>query len=195
MGKRGPECSVCRHRERAAIDLGLARGVSYEALARRYDLGADALRRHAKNHLPPQLRAKLLAGPDISLDLDKLRETESQSLLANLVALRHRLYASLDVAEAAGDSGMAARVISQLHKNLELAGRLLGDLNVGHTSVTNILVSQTYVEMRVELVRALAPFPEARSAVAAVLHQLENKAAASVTIEANRQLATGAAIP
>ncbi len=186
---------MCRHREHAAIDLGLARGVSYEALARRYKLGADALRRHAKNHLPPQLRASLLAGPDISLDLDALRETESQSLLANLVAVRHRLYASLDAAETGGDTGMAARVVSQLHKNLELTGRLLGDLNTGGSSVTNILVSPVYVEMRVELVRALMPFPEARSAVAAVLHQLEHKAAEGVTLAADRHLATGAIAP
>jgi hypothetical protein len=35
------------------------------ALAKRYGLGGDALYRHSRNHLPPQLRAKLLAGPDI----------------------------------------------------------------------------------------------------------------------------------
>ena len=37
--------------------------------------------------------------------------------------------------------------------------------------------------VRVELVRALAPFPEARQAVAAVLHTIEAKAAEGVTRE------------
>jgi hypothetical protein len=46
-------------------------------------VSTDSLYRHAKNHFPPQLRAKLIAGPDIDLDLDRLHETESQSLLAN----------------------------------------------------------------------------------------------------------------
>ena len=84
MAKRGPACSVCSHRERAQIDMALARGVSAGALARRYKLGTDSLYRHARNHLPPQLRASLLAGPDLAgVDLDTLKETESQSLLAN----------------------------------------------------------------------------------------------------------------
>jgi hypothetical protein len=34
--------------------------------------------------------------------------------------------------------------------------------------------------LRVELVKALAPFPEARAAVAWALHELESKAAAEI---------------
>lgn len=187
---RGLRCSVCRHREAAAIDLGLARGVSTRALSRRYKLGADSLYRHAKNHLPPQLRARLLAGPNLSIDLDRLKDTESQSLLANLVALRGRLFASFDVAEEAGDSNMVARVATQLHKNFELVGRLLGDLGIGSTTINNnVLIMPQYVELRVGLVNALRPFPEAARAVAAVLHQIEGKAASAITAEA-RELAS-----
>jgi transposase-like protein len=159
------QCTVCRHRECAAINLALARGVAVSALARRYVVSTDALYRHRK-HIPAQLRAKLLAGPHVEIDLDKLRETESQSLLANLVALRHRLFAALDAAEENGDGFMLTRVSSQLHVNLETTGKLLGNLGVGATTIMNILVQPAYVEMRVELVRALAPYPEARQAVA-----------------------------
>src|SRR5215217_4115725 len=128
MTKGATQCTVCRHRERAAIDLGLARGVAVRALARRFRLGSDSMYRHARNHLPPQLRAKLVAGPDLDIDLDRLRETESASLLGGLVALRHRLFAGLDAAEEAGDSNMVARVSAQLHRNYEIVGKLLGDL-------------------------------------------------------------------
>src|SRR5215470_8860456 len=121
MAKRGPRCSVCSLRERAQIDTALARGVAAPAIARRFKLGTDSVYRHSRNHLPPQLRASLLAGPDLEgVDLDKLKETESQSLLGNLVALRHRLFAALDAAEEYGDGGMLTRVASQLHANLEL---------------------------------------------------------------------------
>jgi hypothetical protein len=96
MGKHGPECHVCKHRERAAIDLALARGVSPGALARRYGVGSDSLYRHSRNHLAAQLRAKLIAGPDLDIDLERLRETGSQSLLMNLVALRRRLFHSFE---------------------------------------------------------------------------------------------------
>ena len=189
MGKRGAACSVCSHREHAAIDLAVARGVSVRALAKRYKLGVDSLYRHERNHLPAQLRAKLIAGPDLDIDLDRLKETESQSLLVHLVALRGRMFASLDVAEEHGDSGMVARVANQLHKNLEITGKLLGDLGIGSTSITNnILIAPQYVSMRVELVRALAPFPQARQAVAEALHTLEAKAAEAMAAD-TRELA------
>jgi len=177
--KSGARCLVCSHREAQNIDLALARGVSVTALSRRYKVSTDSLYRHSSNHLSPVLRAKLIAGPDIEIDLDKLRETESQSLLANLVGLRHRLFASLDIAEECGDGGMISRIAGQLHHNLELTGKLLGDLGIGVTNV-NVLVMPQYVELRVALVQALASFPEARQAVAAVLHQLESRAAADI---------------
>jgi hypothetical protein len=179
MGRTGTRCTACGHRELAAINLAIARHVSMTAIGRRYGLSTDVLYRHAKNHLPPQLRAKLIAGPDVEIDLDRLRETESQSLLANLVALRHRLFGALDVAEEVGDGNMISKLAGALHKNLELAGRLVGDLAVGSVT-TNILLQPTYVSMRVELVRALAPYPEAKLAVAQVLHAIEDKAAADV---------------
>jgi len=175
------KCTICHHREHAAIDLAIARGVSVLALSRRYKVSTDSIYRHKKAHLPPTLRAKLIAGPDLDIDLDKLRETESQSLLANLVALRHRLFASLDTAEECGDGTMISRLAAQLHNNLEITGKLLGDLGIGSTAtINNVLVMPAYVEMRVELVKALEPFPEARQAVAAVLRGIEHKAADAI---------------
>ena len=182
MGTRGKKCSVCSHRERAGIDLALARGVSKDALAKRYGLGRDPLFRHAQSHMPPQLRASLLAGPDLEIDVDRLRETESQSLLANIIAIRRRLFNSFDAAELHGDGNLLARIAGQLHNNLELTAKLLGDLGVGSTTIKQRARSMpAYVEMRVELVRALSPFPEARQAVARVLHTIEHKAADDIT--------------
>ena len=87
MSRIGRKCTVCQHRESAAINLALARRVSVTAIAKRSGLQHDALYRHAKAHLPAQLRAKLIDGPSLDgVDLDKLRETESQSLLLHLVA-------------------------------------------------------------------------------------------------------------
>src|SRR5262245_23765998 len=98
--------------------------------------------------MPLQLKASLLAGPDLNIDLDALRRTESQSLLGNLVALRHRLFGQLDRAEEEDNLYGFARVSAQLHENLEVTGRLLGDLNVG-TTINNILIQPVYCEMRV----------------------------------------------
>ena len=182
MGNRPAKCTICSHRELAQIDTALARGVSVPAIARRFKLGIHSLYRHGRAHLPAQLRASLLAGPDLAgVDLEKLKESESQSLLDNLVSLRHRLFACLDTAEEFGDAGMVTRVAGALHANLELTGKLLGDLGVGSTNVTNILIAPQYIEMRVALVQALSAFPEARLAVAQALHQIESKAADAIT--------------
>lgn len=175
--QQATQCTICRHRERAGIDHALACGVSMYALAKRYKVGSDSLYRHRKRHMPPQLKASLLAGPSIEgVDLDKLKERESQSLLMNLVTLRARLFNALNVSEDAGDIGAVTRVASQLHVNLETTGKLLGDLGAGVTNV-NVLILPAYIQLRVELVKALQPYPEARQAVAKVLHQLEGDAA------------------
>jgi hypothetical protein len=185
MGKPGPKCSVCQHRERAAIDLALARGVSAKALAKRSGLSKDALSRHSRAHLTAPMRAKLLAGPDLAdIDLPRLRETESQSLLLHLVNLRHRLFYALDAAEEHGDGSLLQTVTSQLHRNLELTGKLLGDLGIGGTHITqNILVSPLYMELRGAIVGALRGHPEAAQSVSAALRRLEDKAADEVRAE------------
>lgn len=190
-GSGEKQCSICRLRERAQVDLALARGVSAYALSRRFNVSTDALYRHAKRHLTAQLRASLLAGPSIEgVDLDRLKHTESQSLLANLIAIRHRLFATLDTAEAAGDGNMISRIVGRLHENLGLCGRLVGDLNVGSTTINHVTLIPAYVAMRVELVAALADHPAAKIAVAAVLAKLENDSAQVIENE-DRTLATG----
>jgi hypothetical protein len=65
---------------------------------------------------------------------------------------------------------------------------LVGSLTTGSTTINNILIMPAYVEMRVELVKALQPYPEARQAVAAVLHTIEHKAADAIQAD-SRELA------
>jgi hypothetical protein len=181
--KSGRECFVCRHRECAAINLSIARGVSLGSIAKRHKLGYASVYRHSiRPHcFPPELKAKLLAGPTIegTASLEKLKNIEGESLLLHLINLRHRLFAALDTAEYVGDGGMLSKVSGQLHHNFEITGRLLGDLGTNaptYINNNNILILPSYIELRVELVNALAAFPEARTAVAQVLHTLEQKA-------------------
>src|SRR5262249_4337184 len=48
-----------------------------------------------------------------------------------------RLYRDLQQRRR-GDSLMLSRIAAQLHRNMELVGKLLGDLATGHTNVTNV---------------------------------------------------------
>jgi lambda repressor-like predicted transcriptional regulator len=182
VGKRGPRCSVCAHQERRQIDLGLARGVSVTALSRQFSLSRDTLYRHLRlGHLPAQERAALVAGPDMGgLSLEQLQAREGASLLAHLVAIRNRLLNAMDLGERFADVALVTKATAQLHENLALTGRLVGQLATGSTTINNFLIQPEYVDFRTKLLKALAPFPEARVAVAAVLNSTEHDESAKL---------------
>ncbi len=70
-------------------------------------------------------------------------------------------------ARTAGDGDLALKAIDRILRQIELQAKLLGDLD--ERPVITVLLSPEWLELRGQLVAALAPFPEARVAVAAVL--------------------------
>jgi len=182
MGK-GPACTICAHDKRALIDVGLVHGVSHRVLADRFDVGKDAVQRHGTNHLSPAQRAAILAQrKPTEIDLDALRASESESLLAQLVAQRARLQSNAEFASGFGDVRAAVSAEAAITTNLALVGKLLGQLvNLHDVRHTSILVSADYIKLRTAIVHALAPFPEARAAVARVLAALEAESAKDIT--------------
>src|SRR3954471_8884330 len=77
--------------------VGLAHGIAHNALARRFGLHADAIGRHAANHVSPAVEAAILtAQAPSSIDLDKLQASESEGLLNQLVHQRARLQQAID---------------------------------------------------------------------------------------------------
>ncbi len=175
----GQRCQICDHPERSRIELGLAKKVSYFKLARKFDVSKDAVYRHRTKHVPPQLLASLAAaGAPTVIDLEALRHSESEGLLQHLVALRGRLYLLLDQAEKTGvdydDVRSALGIHGKINDNLQLTAKLLGELQVGNqTTVNNLIISPDWLAMRSALIKALAPHPEARRAVAGVLREVE----------------------
>jgi hypothetical protein len=172
----GQRCLVCSSPERARIELALVRRMPYRALTARFPgLGKDSFSRHKRNHMPPQLMAALrAAGKPADIDLDALRQSESEGLLQHLIAQRGRLYVLLDLAEEVQDVRAASGVHGRIVENLQLTAKLLGEITShATTTVNNLVVSGEYVALRSALVRALGPHPEASRAVAAVLRDLE----------------------
>lgn len=159
-----------------------------QALADRFDVSKDAICRHATNHLSPVQRAAILAAQKpTAIDLDALRASESEGLLAQLVTQRARLQGHAELAASLGDVRGAVSAEGAITSNLALVGRLLGQLvqvhDVRHTS---ILISADYIRLRSAIVAALRPFPEAARAVGAALHALEADAARDITAAAGR---------
>jgi hypothetical protein len=166
---------ILDHPDRARIEYDLARGMPIRAVSKKYAVTIWALYRFRKK-LPPQLRAAALGKKlKIGADLDALREDESQSILQNLALQRARLLLNQDAAMEAADPRLATYIADAIGRNIALTGRYLGEF-AAHSVQTsiNVLISAEYLDLRTDLLRALAPYPEARRAVAAALHMRES---------------------
>jgi hypothetical protein len=176
-------CTICNHEKRHQIEIGLVHRVPLRILAARFNVKHHALHRHRHNHLSPQIAAAILSAQKPSaVDLEALQASESEGLLSQLVTQRARLQTHSEVATELGDVKAAVACERAITSNLELVGKLLGQLVQRHeVRSTSVLISADYLEVRAALVKALQPFPEAARAVAAALHQLESKAASDIT--------------
>lgn len=189
MAKPGPgNCSVCRHKHRHQIDLAIVAGVSSNVLAARFEISPDSVLRHAANHLSPVQRAALLtASQPCAVDLEQLRTSESENLLASLVAQRARLAQYGEVAAELGDINAATRVEGAILANLQTVGKLLQQfVQVHDVRHSSILISPDYLALRTCLVDTLRAYPDAAVAVARALHKLENDAAQDITARAHK---------
>jgi hypothetical protein len=152
------------------IEYELACGKSVKSISLKFGVHEDALYRHRKR-LPPVLKAAYIGhmlAPGV--DLDALKVQESEGLLQSLATQRARLLITQDQAMEDGNAQVVATLANAVHRNLELVGRYLGELqNHSTQTVVSILVSPEYLRLRNLLIKALARFPEARRAVAEVL--------------------------
>jgi hypothetical protein len=63
---------------------------------------------------------------------------------------------------------LSLQAVDRVHKQIELQAKLLGELQETGPQVS-ILIAPEWHEVRVNVLQALTPYPEARSAVARVL--------------------------
>jgi hypothetical protein len=184
--KTGPTCTICKHKSRHQLEIGLAHGIAHNALARRFGVSADAVGRHAANHVTPALRAAILSAQQPSaIDLEQLQASEQEGLLSQLINQRARLQQHAAMAVDYGDIRGAVSAESAITANLGLVGRLLGMIVQRHdVRSTSILISSDYLAMRQAIIDAVRPFPAAALAIADALHRLETDAASAITARA-----------
>jgi hypothetical protein len=112
-------CTVCDHPQRHGIDKALVTGAPYRSVAKRFGLSDSAVYPHKTEHLPTHLL--------------KAREAEevaqADDLLEQVRNLQTHALDILDRAEKAGDLRTALAAISQARGNLELLGKLAGELD------------------------------------------------------------------
>jgi hypothetical protein len=155
-------CTVCDHQERHSIDETLVSGAPYRSVAKRFELSESAVYRHKTEHLP----AHLLKAREVE------EMAQADDLLEQVRYLQTRALDILERAEKAGELRTALAAISQARGNLELLGKLAGELD--ERPVVNLNVSSEWLELRAVIVGALEPHPRAREAVLRALQSVGN---------------------
>ena len=155
-------CTVCDHPEGYGIDEALVTGAPYRSVAKRFELSESAVYRHKAEHLPVHL-----------LKARQVEEVaQADDLLEQVRHLQTHALGILDSAEKAGDLRTALAAISQARGNLELLGKLAGEID--ERPVVNLNVSPEWLELRAVIVGALEPHPAAHRAVLGALESRGN---------------------
>src|SRR5215207_5034450 len=136
-------CTVCDHPERHGIDEVLVTGAPYRSVAKQFGLSESAVYRHKTEHLP----AHLLKAREVE------EAAQADDLLEQVRNLQTHAIDILERAEKTGDLRTALAAISQARGNLELLGKLAGELD--ERPVVNLNVSAEWLELRTVIVRAL----------------------------------------
>jgi hypothetical protein len=111
-------CTICNGPHREAIDKALVAGTPYRHIASQFGTSTGALQRHKKEHLPEALiKAK---------DVQEI--AHGDALVAQMTDLNRRTLRILENAEKEKDSQTALKAIREVRQNLELSGKMLGEL-------------------------------------------------------------------
>jgi hypothetical protein len=95
---------------------------------------------------------------------------QADNLLAEICKLKRRASRILRKTEKDGDHRTSLAAIRELRGVIELLAKLSGELRDGPT--VNVLVSPQYQILQQTILQSLAPYPDARVAVAKALKEL-----------------------
>ena len=186
MGRR---CTVCEHKDHAAVDAMLARGRTLDVIANKVGVSRDAVARHKRNHLSPAIRAAIIAqkAPD-EIDLEAFRTERSEGLLLNIAGLWGRVNAQMNSAEADGDHMATARYMMAAIKLFELEARFLNELDSGDKHLhLHVLQSPEWLSIRAVIFEVCQNYPEVGVEFA---RRLEPLAIPAIEAKANGSTAT-----
>lgn len=115
-------CSICNHKQRLGIEAALLDGESYRSIAKRFEAGEASILRHKNDGHVAQKLVKAQEAKE---------EAEASSLLSRLRDLNRETAAILADAKASKDSRLALLALARVEKQIELEGKLLGELGDG----------------------------------------------------------------
>jgi len=154
-------CTICSHADRAALDTALVSGEPFRHIAARFATSTTALQRHKAEHIPPHV-ATAKAVADVA---------QADDLLSQVRDLHRLAMHLLAKASAAGDLRTALAGVREARACIETLLEVEGEID--RRPQVNILIAPEWVTVRSALMVALAPYPDARTAVAGRLVALE----------------------
>lgn len=154
-------CTICNHPQRQALEAELARGEPNQRIATRFGVTESAIRRHLSSKHTQIAAQQAIQAREIAA---------GRSIVERLQDLNREAQEILSEARKNGQHRNAIAAIHALSRLLELEARLLGELDHERPQVqVNVLASPEWLAMRLRLLEALRPFPEAAHAAAKVL--------------------------
>jgi len=176
-------CTVCRCEDKWRVEILKAGGASSEALAKKFNLSADAVDRHWRNHVSDQAKAGYLAGPANLEHLAQKAAEEGDSVLDYLKVCRGALLAQLAALQESGDARNVGYISGQLTRTLEAMARITGELGslAGTVNVQNniqfVAGHPAFLRLQSTILKALQAHPQARADVARALRALDDDVA------------------
>ena len=159
--------------------MALVSGVATRAVGKKFSVSRDSVWRHLHNHVPPERRAQLVAGPMKLSELADKATAEGLSLLDYCILVRSTLMARFLAASDASDNQNTALLAGRLTECLRLIASVTGELTRATSTITNnvaIMSSPIMADLQSMLIRTLQPYPEARAAVLGGLEELSARA-------------------
>lgn len=159
------------------MERALVRGEPFRNVAVRYGTSASSLHRHRTFHLAPHL-AKAFESAQVKRATELAQESEVRKardlgqaidVAVQLRAINAACLEILQKSRADGKHSISLGAVDRIHRQLELQSKLLGELQDGGPTV-NVLVAPEWKQVRVTVLQALQPYPEARAAVGRVLN-------------------------
>ena len=171
-------CQVCRHPERERIEALRASGVSLESLAKKFRVHKDALWRHWKDHVSPDLKIQYLAGPATIAELKERAALEGGSILDHLSILRSILMGAITASAEAQSAFTLATLSGRLVEVLKEIGKLTGEIerlnpSISITNNLAILSDPRMIELQSGLLAIARKHPAARGDLVALLRGLD----------------------
>ena len=144
----------------------------------KYGVSRDSLHRHMHRHVSEDLRAEYLSGVPLR-ELAERAASEGVSVLGYLSVIRSTLMTQFQLAASVNDKNGTAIFAGRLNETLRTIGQLSGELgDMAMRSVTingniNILNNPVLANLQANILKALAPFPDARNAVVSALRAMD----------------------